>query len=208
MQTLSSVFNLDLANVQYRIVTIPEFPIPNVYAALTSEDFVYYRDFMTGLEPPFYNPANRTMKYYYWANALIGVNPAANCVLFSTDANTAIPTVTVAPTAFTFTPDSATVNPGDEIQLHYALTGTVSNDSEGLIGVEPDSAMFTCAAVDSDSAPVALNSKTYVDSYGVLHIQKSGLSSGDVITVTAVATYVNPSGSTSSYTDTFAATIA
>lgn len=208
VQTLSSVFNLDLANVQYRIVMIPEFPIPNVYAALTSEDFIYYRDFMTGLEPPFYNPANRTMKYYYWANALIGVNPAANCVLFSTDANTAIPTVTVAPTAFTFTPDSATVHPGDEIQLHYALTGTVSNDSEGLIGVEPDSAMFTCAAVASDSSPVELNSKTYVDSYGVLHIQKSGLSSGDVITVTAVATYVNPSGSTSSYTDTFAATIA
>ena len=208
VQTLSSVFNLDLANVQYRIVTIPEFPIPNVYAALTSEDFIYYRDFMTGLEPPFYNPANRTMKYYYWANALIGVNPAANCVLFSTDANTAIPTITVAPTAFTFTPDSATVNAGDELQLHYALTGTVSNDSEGLIGVEPDSAMFTCAAVDSDNDPVALNSRTYVDNYGVLHIQKTGLSSGDVITVTAVATYVNPSGSTSTYTDDFVATIA
>ena len=208
VQTLSSVFNLDLANVQYRIVTIPEFPIPNVYAALTSEDFIYYRDFMTGLEPPFYNPANRTMKYYYWANALIGVNPAANCVLFSTDANTAIPTVTVAPTAFTFTPDSATVNPGDELQLHYALTGTVTNDSEGLIGVEPDSAMFTCAAVDSNNDPVALNSRTYVDNYGVLHIQKTGLSSGDVITVTAVATYVNPSGSTSTYTDDFVATIA
>lgn len=208
VQTLSSVFQLDLANIQYRIITIPEFPIPNVYAALTSEDFIYYRDFMTGLEPPFYNPANRTMKYYYWANALIGVNPAANCVLFSTDANTSIPTITMTPTGFAFSPDTATVNPGDEIQLRYGLTGSVSNDSAGLIGVEPDSALFTCAAVDSDNAPVALNSKTYVDNYGVLHIQKSGLSSGDVITVTAVATYVNPSGSTSTYTDTFAATIA
>ena len=208
VQTLSSVFNLDLANIQYRIITIPEFPIPNVYAALTSEDFIYYRDFMTGLEPPFYNPGNRTYKHYYWANSMIGVNPAANCVLFSTDANTAIPTITVAPSAFTFTPDSATVNPGDEIQLHYALTGSVSNDSEGLIGVEPDSALFTLAAVDSLSAPVALNSRTYVDDYGVLHIQKTGLSSGDVITVTAVATYINPSGSTSTYTDDFVATIA
>lgn len=208
VNTLASIWNLDLANVQYRIVQIPEFPFPNVYAALTSEDFIYYRDFMTGLEPPFYNPGNRTMKYYFWANALIGVNPAANCVLFSTDANTAIPTITMAPSAFTFTPDSATVNPGDEIQLHYALTGSVSNDSEGLIGVEPDSAYFTCAAVDSLSAPVALNSRTYVDNYGVLHIQKTGLSSGDVITVTAVATYINPSGSTSTYTDDFVATIA
>ena len=47
VQTLSSVFQLDRANIQYRIILIPEFPIPNVYAALTSEDFIYYRDFMT-----------------------------------------------------------------------------------------------------------------------------------------------------------------
>ena len=207
VNTLASVFNLDLANIQYRIVTIPEFPIPNVYAALTSEDFIYYRDFMTGLEPPFYNPGNRTMKYYYWANAMIGINPAANCVLFSTDSNTVVPTVTMAPSAFAFSPDSATVYPGDEIQLHYALTGTVTNDAQGLIGVEPDSALFTIAAVDSLSAAKPLNSKTYVDDYGVLHIQKTGLSTGDVITVTAVATYINPSGSTSTYTDDFVATV-
>ena len=208
VQTLSAVFQLDKADIKYRIIEIPEFPIPNVYAAITSEDFIYCRDFMSGLEPPFYNPGNRTMKYYYWANMLIGVNPAANCVLFSTDANTSIPTITVTPSGFTFSPDSATVNPGDEIQLHYALTGSVSNDSAGLIGVEPDSATFTVAAVDSLSAAKPLNSKTYVDDYGILHIQKTGLASGDVITVTAVATYVNPSGSTSTYTDDFVATIA
>ena len=207
VNTLSSVFNLDLANIQYRIITIPEFPIPNVYAALTSEDFIYYRDFMTGLEPPFYNPGNRTMKYYYWANAMIGVNPAANCVLFSTDANTAIPTVTMAPSSFAFSPDSATVYPGDEIQLRYGLAGTVTNDAEGVIGVEPDSATFTIAAVDSLSAAKPLKATTYVDNYGVLHIQKTGLATGDVITVTAVATYINPSGSTSTYTDDFVATV-
>ena len=208
VDALAAVFNMDRADIQFRKIIIPEFPIPNVYAAITSEDFIYYRDFMTGLEPPFYNPGNRTMKYYYWANAMIGVNPAANCVLFSTDANTVIPTVTMTPSGFAFSPDSATVNPGDEIQLHYALSGSVSNDSTGLIGVEPDSATFTIAAVDSSNDPVALNSRTYVDSYGVLHIQKTGLSSGDVITVTATATYVNPSGATSTYTDDFVATVA
>lgn len=205
---LANVFQLDIARIKYRKILIPEFPIPNVYAALTSEDFIYYRDFMTGLEPPFYNPGNRTMKYYYWANGMIGVNPAANAVLFTTEAATTIPTVTMTPSGFAFSPDSATVNPGDEIQLHYALAGSVSNDSTGLIGVEPDSATFKVAAVDSSNNPVALNSRTYVDSYGVLHIQKTGLSSGDVITVTATATYVNPSGSTSTYTDDFVATIA
>ena len=208
VQALSAVFNLPLADIQYRKIVIPEFPIANVYAAITSEDFIYYRDFMTGLEPPFYNPGNRTMKYYYWANGMIGVNPAANCVLFTTEAGTTIPTVTMSTSGFAFSPDAATVNPGDEIQLHYALAGSVSNDSTGLIGVEPDSATFSIAAVDSDSHAVALNSRTYVDNYGVLHIQKTGLSSGDVITVTATATYINPSGSTSTYTDDFVATIA
>lgn len=207
VNTLASVFNLDLANIQYRIITIPEFPIANVYAALTSEDFIYYRDFMTGLEPPFYNPGNRTMKYYYWANGLIGVNPAANCVLFTTAEGTGVSTITMAPSAFTFSPDSATVYPGDEIQLHYALSGTVTGDSEGLIGVEPDSATFTVAAVDSLSAAKPLKSTTYVDGNGVLHIQKTGLTTGDVITVTAVAAYINPSGSTSTYTDDFVATV-
>ena len=208
VQTLSSVFNLDLANIQYRIITIPEFPIPNVYAALTSEDFIYYRDFMTGLEPPFYNPGNRTMKYYYWANAMIGVNPAANCVLFSTDSDTAVPTITMTPSALAFSPDTGTVSPGGTLQLNLAFTGTVTGDSEGLIGVEPDAATFTVSAATSGGTAIALNSKTYVDNYGVLHVQKSGLSATDVITVTATAAYVNPSGSTSTYTDTFAATIA
>lgn len=207
VDALSAVFQLDKAEIQYRVIEIPEFPIPNVYAAVTSEDFIYYRDFMTGLEPPFYNPGNRTLKYYYWANGMIGVNPAANCVLFTTDAATVIPTVTVTPSGFTFSPDAATVYPGDEIQLHYALTGSVSGDTTGLIGVEPDSATFEIAAVDSLSAAKPLNARTYVDDYGVLHIQKTGLDTGDVITVTATATYINPSGSTSTYTDDFVATV-
>lgn len=211
VDALSAVFQLskaDPAEVLYRIIEVPEFPIPNVYAILADEDFIFWRDYMTGMEPPFYNPGNRTFKYYFYESAAVGCNPAAPVCCFSTDANTAIPTVTVAPSAFTFSPDSATVNPGDVIKLHYDLTGTVTNDTEGLIGVEPDSATFTIAAVDSLSAPVALNSRTYVDDSGFLHIQKTGLSSGDVITVTAVATYVNPSGSTSTYTDDFVATVA
>lgn len=208
VQTLSSVFQLDMANIQYRIITIPEFPIPNVYAALTSEDFIYYRDFMTGLEPPFYNPGNRTMKYYYWANAMIGVNPAANCVLFSTDSDTAVPTVTMTPSALAFSPDTGTVSPGGTLQLNLAFTGTVTGDSLGIIGVEPDAATFEVSAATAGGTAISLNSRTYVDNYGVLHVQKTGLSATDVITVTATAAYVNPSGSTSTYTDTFAATVA
>lgn len=203
---LASVFNIDKADVKYRKIVIPEFPIPNVVAALTSEDFIYYRDFMTGLEPPFYNPGNRTMKYYYWANGMIGFNPAANCVLFSTDTGTTIPTITVKPTGLKFAEATATAPIGGEKQLALNLTGTVDGNESGAIAVEPDAALFTVSAMSEDKA-VALNTRTYVDAYGVLHVQKSGLGAGDVITVTAKSAYINPSGDTTSYTATCTVTL-
>ena len=209
VQTLSAVFQLDKADIQYRVIMIPEFPIPNVYAALTSEDFIYCRDFMSGLEPPFYNPGNRTMKYYYWQNELLGVNPAANCVLFSTDANTSIPTITMTPSAIEFDPNTGNIEPGGTLDTHIFLRGSLSSTdgNTGVIGIEPDSATYVIVGVDSNNDPLALNSKTYVDSYGILHLQKSGVAAGDTLTITATATYTNPSGVTSSYTDDFTATV-
>lgn len=209
VDALSAVFQLDKADIKYRIITIPEFPIPNVYAALTSEDFIYYRDFMTGLEPPFYNPGNRTMKYYYWANALIGVNPAANCVLFSTDANTAIPTITLTPSGIEFSPDTGNIEAGGTLDTHIFLRGSLSASSggTGVIGIEPDAATYELSAVDDSNNAMSLKSTTYVDSYGILHCQKTGITAGSVITITATAAYDNPSGSTSTYTDTFTATV-
>lgn len=203
---LANVFQRDVAEIKYRKIVIPEFPVPNVMAALTSEDFIYYRDFMTGMEPPFYNPANRTMKYYYWANGLMGYNPAANCVLFTTDAATQIPTITVKPTALAF--DSATydVAAGGEVQLGINLTGTITGDNpDGIIAVEPDAALYSIATATGTTA--SLNSATFVDHYGVLHVQKSGLKAGDKLTVTAKSAYINPSAATTTFTATATVTI-
>ena len=206
VQALAYVFQLDKADIQYRIIEVPEFPIANVVAALCSEDFIYVRDVRNGIEPPFYNPENMTYKYYYHVAQLIGVNPAANCVLFSTNAGTNVSTVTMSLTGAVFSPDSGTVEIGGELPLKFALAGSVSGGA-GKIAVEPDSATFEVSAARSGS-DIPLNSRTYVDSYGILHVQKTGLAANDVITVTGTATYTNPSGSTSTYTDTFAATVA
>lgn len=206
VQALAYVFQLDKADIQYRIIEVPEFPIANVVAALCSEDFIYVRDIRNGIEPPFYNPENMTYKYYYHVAQLIGVNPAANCVLFSTNAGTNISTVTMSLTGAEFSPDSGTVEIGGELPLKFVLTGSVSGGA-GKIAVEPDSATYEVSAARSGS-DIPLNSRTYVDSYGILHVQKTGLEADDVITVTGTATYTNPSGSTTTYTDTFAATVA
>lgn len=208
VNTLSAVFQLDKADIQYRIVTIPEFPIPNVYAALTSEDFIYCRDVQYGVEPPFYNPANMTYKYYLHHAEMIGVNPVANCVLFTTDTNTVIPTVSMAATGLDLGPATGgEIEIGGTLQLTVDLTGTVTGGVSGKIAVEPDSALFEVAASrpgesESDPAtPVALNSRTYVDSQGILHLQRTGIAAGDIVTVTASSTYANPSGATTEYTD-------
>lgn len=206
VQTLSSVFQLDKADIQYRIVTIPGFPIPNVYAALTSEDFIYCRDVWYGVEPPFYNPANMTYKWYLQHSELIGINPCANCVLFTTDAATNIPVIQVTPSTLAFTPNTGNVSAGGTLQLKLALTGSVDSNDLG-IDVEPDAATFEVAA-DRSGTAIPLNTRTYVDAFGVLHVQKTGLEAGDTITVTATTAYQNPSGVTPVISPaTFTATI-
>lgn len=210
VEALSMLFNLDKADIQYRIIEIPQFPIPNVYAALTSVDFIFARDRLYGVYPEFFNTETLTQKFYLHHWSTIGANPAANCVLFSTDANTYIvPTISVEVSGMAFTPDKVTVEIGGTVQLNLELSGTVTG-SDGSVTVEPDAAMYEIAAtrtVDDDTVAVPLNRKTYVDSHGKLHVQKTGLAAGDVITVTATSAYINPSGETTEYTATATATV-
>lgn len=207
---LAYVFQLDKADVQYRIIEIPEFPIPNVYAALTSEDFVYGRDVQYGLEPAFYNPAQQAYKHYLYHQERIGINPAANCVLFTYgegETATVIPTITLAPTGLAFTPDTGTIEPGGKLQTKIALTGT---GATGMLAIEPDAAFYDVAitrTVEDETVAVATNSATRVDYYGILHLQKTGIEAGDIVTITAKNAYINPSGETSAFTATMTVTV-
>ena len=225
VEALSQVFQLDRAEIQYRIIEIPSFPIPNVCAALCSEDFIYCRDVYYGVEPPFYNPENMTYKYYLQHAEMIGVNPVANCVLYSTDANTqTVPTITIAPTALSFRfnnfnfsePFTMPFAPGGVIQLpDLMLIGTVDSidcNTDDNVYMKPKSATYTVTAELIDSSgdnpvttPIALNTRTYVDKYGFLHLQKSGwpiidpddyVTKSIHLTITATSTYTNPSGVT------------
>jgi len=213
VDALSAVFQLPKADpneVLYRIIPVPEFPIPNVVAILADEDFIYWRDYMTGMEPPFYTPNNRTTKYYYFASAAVGCNPAAPVCMFTTEEATAIPTVTMATTGMAFNPATYQVAPGETVKLNIELNGSVTG-GDGKIAVEPDAAIYTVGAVrtgeGNSTEAVALNSRTYVDAAGILHTQKTGLEVGDVITVTATSVYTNPSGQTPTYTATATVTV-
>lgn len=211
VMALAELFHVERAEVNFRKIIIPEFPIANVYAALTSEDFIYARDVWYGIEPPFYNPANRTYKYYLFHDQMIGMNPAANCILYTTDEATTIPTIKMTTTGMTITPNASNVPLGGSIKLNLALTGSVTPTGT-TIAVEPDAATYTIAATrtnGSTTTPVELNSRTRVTPDGVLHVQRGGnLAVGDKIIVTAATAYKNPSASgQTNYTATFTATV-
>lgn len=205
--TLAELFNVARAEVNYRKIVIPEFPIPNVYAALTSEDFIYCRDVWYGVEPPFYNPANRSYKYYLYHDQMVGVNPCANCVLYTTDASSTIPTIKMVISDLEFTETSGTVEIGGTLDIakHLQLVGTVE-PANTPIKVEPQGATYEVAGVRGEK-PLQLNSRTYVDNAGILHLQKTGLLAGDELTITAHSVYTNPSGVTTPYMAEFTATV-
>lgn len=207
---LAPIFNIDKAEVNFRKIVIPDFPIPNVVAALTSDDFVYCRDVYYGVEPPFYNPANRTYKYYLFHDQMIGVNPLANCVLYKAEAaptTNPIKTVKAEPETFEFSPATGTIPVGGTLQLNLVLDSHTLPESD-KIDIEPDAAIYSIVGAKRGETVVPLNSRTYIDNNGVLHLQKTDVQDGDVITVKAVSSYINPSADMGNrFEATFAATV-
>ena len=210
---LADLFNIDRADIKYRKIVIPEFPIPNVYAALTSEDFIYMRDYEYGVYQ-FWNPSKLEDKYYLHHWAMVGANPAAFCALFTTDAATTVPTTsfTMSAISLAFSDTSGTtVTTIDAMRRPYVkarvtLTGTASNNVFNL-PIEPDAATYEITATRS-SASIPIG-KTFIDSAGFIHLDKRAFEDNDVISITATSAYLNPSAATGSrFTDTETLTIA
>lgn len=215
VNTLAALFNVDLAKVSYRTVLIDEFPIPDAVALLTTEDFFVCHDTLYNTTS-FWNP--QTLTTTYWLNhwGVYSVSPFVPAILFTTAAGTVTPTIKQAVTGLTVTAEPGTVELGGSVRIVTKLNGTIdSADSDADVLVRPDACIYNVSAetpVGDDPAtepakPVQLNARTRVDNYGVLHVQKTGLKPGDVITVTATSTYVNPSGATVPYTGIATVTI-
>lgn len=207
VNTLAGLFNVDLAQVRYRVVLVDEFPIKGAVALLTTENFFVCSDTLYNTTS-FWNPQTLTTNYYLNHWGVYSVSPFVPAILFTTeDASTTTPTITQTVTGITLEAEADTMKVGESQQLTVKLTGTISPETPDVF-VAPDAATYSVVAKDSEDAPVALNARTRVDQYGVLHLQKTGLKAGDVITVTATSAYTNPSGATTEYTATKAITVA
>lgn len=211
VDALSAVFQLDKADVPYRIIQVPSLGIPGAVALLVSTDWYQVRDTMYGTTQ-FFNPQTlgNTMYLNHWG--IYGVSPFTPCALFTTDAGTSVDVVTQTVTDFTLTPTTGSVKAGGLMQLMPKLTATVTPTGTA-VQMAPDAATYEVAAnhAASDNTPGAafdLNVNTFVDDQARLHVQRDGLVAGDVITVTGTATYVNPNGKTTEYSATCTFTVA
>lgn len=195
VQTLASVFQLDKADLKYKKVVLDEFPIPNVAAILTTKDWFVCHDVVYETTS-FYNPQTLATNYYLHHHEIISCSPFVPAILFTTDAATTVPTITQTVTGITLTSDKAAAKPGETVKLTAKITGSITANNSGIT-VSPDAVTYE-VVTDADTP---LNSRTYVDREGILHIQRTGIATGDTLTVTATSTFINPSGTTATYTD-------
>lgn len=211
VKALAAAFNLDYEQVPFRIKVVPKalWPLNETdYAVLTTSDFfqVYPVVYETTSQ---FDAVGRKTNYFLHDWRIIAFSPFTPCVVISSDAGTVTPSVKLATTGLALAAASDTAKPGDIVQLTATLNGTLTPaDEHGVIEVAPDAALFTVSAADADGAQVALNSRTYVDRLGRLHIQKTGLAATNKITVSATSVYTNPNGATTPYTATAVVTIA
>ena len=208
VDTLASVFNLDKAEAAYRTIEVPELPIPNAFALLTTDNFFVCNDYVYANES-FYNPQTLSTNYYLHHWEVVSASPFVPAILFTTDAPTTVSTITQSVTGVNITAVKTSLKPGESTQMTVELIGTVTANDEG-VEVAPDAVTWSVSGetAGTEGEPLALNSATRVDRLGVLHVQKSDLETGNVLHVTGTTSYVNPSGATSKYTKTVDITIA
>lgn len=216
VDTLSSVFQLDKAEVQYRIQFIDSIPIPGAFALLTTEDYFVCADYDISNDS-FYNPQTKTETWYYTVIGMYSTSPFVPAILFTTASGTVNATVTEAVSGLTITPSTANVVPGEQLALVTEIQGTLTADPATYVippavSVAPDSCTFDLSATLTTTTgegndavttveAVELGTDTYVDRFGILHVGTT-VPVGAVIVVTATSTYIPASGTAETATAT------
>lgn len=200
------LFNRDEAETPFRVVVMDEFPMPNVYAVLCSEDWFQVYDTEYG-NYSFFDADTLTTQYrlHHWQ--ILSTSPFAPIVCWGTRENTEGSIVTQTVSGVKISAAETTVKAGGTTQLTVELEGSISPATAG-VEVKPASVVWDIAAADATGKAVELKKSTRVDDANVLHLQRTDLASGTKVTVTGETAYVNPSGATTKYTDSVEITVA
>ena len=143
VQTLSGIFQLDKADIQYRTILVDQFPIPDndCVALLTTTDFFMCAD-TEYRNTSMFNPKTLGTNYFLHHWGVYSVSPFVPAIMFSAGGDsTTISEVTQTVTGMTLTPDTKNVSAGDDVELTIALTGSLS-PSVPYLKVAPSAATF------------------------------------------------------------------
>lgn len=198
VRAYAELFNVSYAEMQARIMVIPEIPVANALAVITTDNFIHWHDTVYGIFS-FFNIDTLNDKQILHHQAVVGANPAVPVVVLTSDAATTVPVIKMDAESLQISAEAETVEQGGTVALHAKLTGSVTANADG-VEVRPDS----CTYVVTADAP--LNSRTFVDKFGVLHCQKT-IPVGSTITVEATSTYIYPGGRTEELTATETVTV-
>lgn len=193
---LAAAFNIDREQAPMRIVEVPELPIPNAVAMLTSEDFFECRDSFYEIDS-IYNPKSKGTNYFLNHHGIYSMSPYVPAILYTTDAETDVNKVTVNITSLEVSVDKQTITEkeiqdGVKPRIITNYVGTVEG-SDGSITIPTAAAIYEVKLKDGKKKV-----STFVDDAGFLNIQKTGIEAGEEITIDVVGTYENPSGATPS----------
>lgn len=197
VEALAGTFQIDRANVPYRIIPIPEdmFGIGGnggkVQAILTSEDFFFQWDEMLETTNSPVNPIDGTRNIFYKHRGSITPNPFANAVLFWTGEGSrdsvAMPdTLTTSKPTFSLRVKKygqpsvipQNVSRGDLVQVE----ATIASVNKATASFQPIGIKYQLEGATSQF--------TIIDNDGILHC---GLDeTAESLKVTAQATYINP----------------
>ena len=198
VEALAAAFNIDRANVPYRIIPIPEdmFGIGGtggkVQAVLASEDFFFQWDEMLETTNSPVNPIDGTRNIFYKHRGSITPNPFANAVLFWTGEGSRTET-TVNPDMLTTSKPALTI----KVKKYGQSAVTPQNVSRGDL-VQVEATITSANKATASFQPVgikymlegATSQFTVIDNDGILHC---GLDeTAESLKVTAQATYINP----------------
>lgn len=197
VEALAAAFNIDKANVPYRIIPIPEdmFGIGGaggkVQAVLTTEDFFFCWDEMLETTNSPVNPIDGTRNIFYKHRGSITPNPFANAVLFWTGEGSG-ESVTLPSTLTTSEPKLTL-----RVRKYGLPAITPQNVLRGdLVQVESEIASANKSAASFQPIGVkyavqgATSQFTSIDNGGIL---RCGLDeTAETLKVTAQATYIDP----------------
>lgn len=131
VDALAVLFHLEKAEVQQRTIVVDEFPIPNVQALLTTQDFFMCRD-TEYTTTSAWNPKTLGNNYFLHHWGIYSVSPFVPAILFTTEEGTSIDQAYQVIESFTLTSPNSTVYVGEEVQLTVALIGYYENDFHTL----------------------------------------------------------------------------